>query len=790
MSSRTARVRLRSRINLRRKIVMLLATLAALWIFAAWVTLREGFNLLWVQTYNTTIYNPSEPLLLELQTERRMSMVYLGNASAAEHEQLVAQRHKIDELTETFQASAEGRLARLAANARLEQRVHDAVASLHGLSAVRGAVDARAVDRAAAEAAYTQVADQLFRVYFSLGQLDDADIADTVVSLIQLHQVRELISQEDALLAGSLAAGRLTGDEYSQFAQLVGAHRVLVGQIVAKLPADDQTRYTRMAAGDAAGHFASLEDQVLNSARAGLKLPFDAAQWQSATTAMQDQLLDVVLTGGKDVRARAAPGAIWVVVRLILAAGLGLLALIASIIISITTARSLLNQLIRLRDAANDLATNRLPAVVDQLRRGEQVDVRTAAPPLEFGTDEIGQVGRAFNAVQETAIRAAVDQAELRKSVRDVFVSIARRSQGLIHRQLKMLDAMEREETDAADLDALFRVDHLATRMRRNAENLIVLSGGTAGRVWRRPVPMIDVIRAATAEIEEYARVNVLPIPPAGLAGRVVGDVIHLLAELVENAASFSPPHTMVQVSGQIVSNGYVVEIEDRGLGMGETALAAANEQVRNPPDFQLSGNVRLGLYVVGRLAERHGVQVHLRQSPYGGTTAIVLIPAVLIIPQGDGEPVAADPAPLNGSAGATAEAIAAGLQAGKAAELSTGYLTERQRAAVAVMARPDDPVAAEEEPAAELVGDLAPAAPAAPQPPAGPMFGLPRRLRKQPKPAEPAASAPAAPPVDPEQARSRMAAFQRGAQQARHAPGGDGRDGDAAPSGAPAQQS
>ena len=182
--------------------------------------------------------------------------------------------------------------------------------------------------------------------------------------------------------------------------------------------------------------------------------------------------------------------------------------------------------------------------MVERLGRGEEVDVATEAPPLEFGDDEIGQVGQAFNAVQDTAVRTAVEEAELRRGIREIFLNLARRTQALVHRQLTLLDEMERREHDAEELEDLFRVDHLATRMRRNAENLIVLAGATPGRGWRRNVPMIDVVRGAVAEVEDYTRVDVQPMGAVPLAGRAVGDVIHLLAELIENGLSFSPPHT------------------------------------------------------------------------------------------------------------------------------------------------------------------------------------------------------------------------------------------------------
>jgi hypothetical protein len=296
-------------------------------------------------------------------------------------------------------------------------------------------------------------------------------------------------------------------------------------------------------------------------------------------------------------------------------------------------------------------------------------------------------------------------------------VSLARRTQTLVHRQLKLLDTMERNETNAEELAVLFRVDHLATRMRRNAENLIVLSGSAPGRAWRQPVAMVDVVRGAAAEIEDYTRVTVLPIPPAGLAGRAVGDVIHLLAELIENAASFSPPQTSVQVSGQMVANGFVVEIEDRGLGMSDRALADANEQLRKPPEFHLTSTVRLGLFVVGRLAERHGIRVHLRGSPYGGTTAIVLIPSALIVEQVEPQP--ALPERVNGG-------------------------TPRRNPGAWPPARP------------------APPPPSPPQEELATVFGLPRRTR-------PANRPPSGPKTrTPEDVRALMSSYQSGTQRAR----------------------
>jgi signal transduction histidine kinase len=619
--------------HLRTKVVALLVSLAALWAFAAFVTLREGLNLLWVSALTDHVGRPTESLLAGLQQERRLSLVYLGSSAdrTAQRADLLAQRERTDHELASFRRHTREPSVAWAASDVLQTRIAEASRLLDGLAGLREAVDANATSRADAAAGYVTMVDAGFRIYGSISSLDDEDIAKQSRTLVALSRAREVLSQEDALLAGALAAGRFSGTEHARFVELVGVQRFQYAEAVAELPAADRAGYDSVVGGEAVGRLRAAEDRVVDLGRTGAAVPLNAASWTRTVEEALGQFRAVELSSAEATLQRAKPAAIGVIVRLALAGGLGLIAVIASIVISITTARSILRQLQRLRDAAQQLAVDRLPRVVDQLRRGDEVDVDVEAPPLAFGTDEVGQVGQAFNAVQRTAVRTAVEQAELRRSIRDVFLSLARRTQALVHRQLNLLDAMERRETDPGELGVLFRVDHLATRMRRNAENLIVLSGAVPGRRWRQPVPMVDVIRGAVAEVEDYARVTVLPIGPADLAGRAVGDVIHLLAELVENAASFSPPYTVVQVGGQPVANGFAVEIEDRGLGMSADALDAANEQLRTPPEFNLTNTARLGLYVVGRLAERHGIRVRLRESPYGGTTAIVLIPAALV---------------------------------------------------------------------------------------------------------------------------------------------------------------
>ena len=320
---------------------------------------------------------------------------------------------------------------------------------------------------------------------------------------------------------------------------------------------------------------------------------------------------------------------------------------------TILLARSVNRRLAGLRRSALTLAQEQLPAVVSRLRRGETVDVAAEAPPLRAGSDEIGQVGEAIDTVRQVAIRSAVEEARVRQGVNDMFRNLARRNQSLLQRQLSVLDGMERRATDPDVLEDLFKMDHLTTRMRRHAEGLIILSGAAPGRSWSAPVKVIDVMRGAVAEVEDYARVTVTTQSRAALAGSAVTDVIHLLAELIENATTLSPPFTQVRVTGENVANGFAIEIEDRGLGMVPQRMQELNERLANPPDINPANTEQLGLFVVGQLARRHGIRVMLRTSPYGGTTAVALLPQTLIVEEGPAAITAGGRAPAAASAGA-----------------------------------------------------------------------------------------------------------------------------------------
>jgi signal transduction histidine kinase len=310
-------------------------------------------------------------------------------------------------------------------------------------------------------------------------------------------------------------------------------------------------------------------------------------------------------------------------------AGLIVAVLLVAILGAGLVARSMVRTLAKLQQTAEDVAEHTLPEMVRKLSEADPQDVDVTIQPIGIDTrDEIGHVARAFDKVHSQAVRLAAEQALLRGNINAMFTNLSRRSQGLIQRQLAMISELESREADPDQLAQLFKLDHLATRMRRNGENLLVLAGEDPGRRWTRPVPLVDVLRAAASEVEQYERIELASVPTAEVAGRVVNDLVHLLAELLENATSFSSPQTRVKVTGHALPDGRVlIEIHDTGIGLSPDDLAEINERLANPPVVDVSVSRRMGLFVVGRLSLRHGIRIQLRPSDSGGTTALVMLP-------------------------------------------------------------------------------------------------------------------------------------------------------------------
>ena len=627
-------MRLRGK-SIRRKIVTLLAvplvSLACLWAFATYLTLDDARHLRGHSRVMDTLGYPAERAVEALQLERRQAMVYLADPRRSDALTALQQQQQVtDEAVDTIRRHAGDGDVGGDLSGGHHRALHAVLEALDDLPRLRQQVADNTVTRSDAFEGYNGVLDPSFRFLSELHALGN-EMDGHGRAVIALQLAREYLSREDALMAGALAAGHMTREEQRGFADRV-AERNLVYQVhLPQLPEDVRRSfedYWRSAEGRA---LRDTEEAVIAAAAPHAVRQTNADLWESATTAVLDELRRLDKEAVGDFHDRLAPAGRAILVKVVIAGVLGAIALVASLIISVRIGRGLVRDLSALRKEAHESAAVRLPNVMRRLAAGDTVDVETEAPRLEYEQNELGQVGQALSTLRRAAIEAAVKQAELRKGISDVFVNLARRNQVLLHRQLTLLDAMERRTEDADELADLFKLDHLTTRMRRHAEGLVILSGAAPSRQWSKPIQLMDVVRGAVAEVEDYERVEVRRLPKLAVDGAAVADLTHLIAELIENATVFSPPHTAVQVQGERVPSGFTLEIHDRGLGMSADALLEANLRLAETPEFELSDTDRLGLFVVSRLAQRHGVRVSLKESPYGGTTAVVLIPNDLL---------------------------------------------------------------------------------------------------------------------------------------------------------------
>ncbi|MEL5954586.1 nitrate- and nitrite sensing domain-containing protein [Streptomyces sp. CLV115] len=365
--------------------------------------------------------------------------------------------------------------------------------------------------------------------------------------------------------------------------------------------------------------------------------------WMAAATAkfdgyttVQDELVDKAVAEAADISSGARTDAV-------VNAAVVIVSLLAAFVLAGLMARQMSRSMRRLRTAAFGIAEQRLPMLVDQLSRAEPGRVDTRVQPIPIHSrDEIGEVARAFDQVHREAVRLAAEQAMLRGNVNAIFTNLSRRNQSLIEGQLTLITDLENNEADPDQLENLFRLDHLATRMRRNGENLLVLAGEEPGRRWNQPVPLVDVLRAAASEVESYERIELAGVPETEIHGQSVTDLVHLLAELLENATTFSSPQTKVRVTATRLPDGRVmIEIHDKGIGLTAEDFADINHKLANPPTVDAAVSQRMGLFVVGRLSDRHGIRVQLRPSgEQAGTTSLVMLPDA-ITHGGGGEPSA-----------------------------------------------------------------------------------------------------------------------------------------------------
>ena len=468
---------------------------------------------------------------------------------------------------------------------------------------------------------------------------NDSTLADTVRVSSLVSQIKEEASQQQAILTSALGTDLVGLNEFGP-AQLAAINNAQAEQLgnenelrAAATPAQQQQFNNALQGTPATAKAQAQELAAIAEAAGGRGTgssdPTVADAVSGATSVVgslagaENQLVSSVIDRSQTLRRSAITSLIVdsIVVLIVLALAMVLITLVG---------RSLVRPLRRLRTGALEIAGLHLPEAVRRMSEtdGEDVSVLEVEPIAVDSSDEIGEVARAFDQVHREALRLAATEAALRGNVNAMFVNLSRRSQSLVERQIHLIDDLEQGEQDAERLSSLFRMDHLATLMRRNSENLLVLAGHDSSRRWNQPVAVVDVLRAAVSEIEQYERVTLNVQPGIAVRGQAVSDVVHLTAELVENATSFSAADTPVSIVGHLLSSGGVlVEISDQGVGMGAEEMAHANWRLDNPPTVDVAVSRRMGLFVVARLAARHGIRVRLRAGDSGGLTALVWLP-------------------------------------------------------------------------------------------------------------------------------------------------------------------
>ncbi|HEY2697095.1 MAG TPA: sensor histidine kinase [Pseudonocardiaceae bacterium] len=518
---------------------------------------------------------------------------------------------------------------------------NEASRQLGELPALRAGEGTQDANAATEVDSYTQLIDGIFAFDRVLAtDLGDPQLTREAMALYDLFSAREEVLYQQSVVLVGIGRGTMTVVEVTS---LHGSEARLASRISdfrAVAAVDAATDYQKAVSGTTLSQQGTLLDQAIDESggMSGqimpgmvIRIPLDT--WNSANQAVTGGLTSVTDTLAGQLRTTAANMQSTASNTAGTAAVILFAALLVAALIMVIVARQLLRSVGVLRRTARDVATRQLPEAVERIQAGETVDIAVTPVPVHT-SDEVGQLARAFDAVHAEALKLAVEQANLRGNYSDLFTNLSRRSQGLVQRQLRLIEQLERDEEDPDQLSALFKLDHLATRMRRNNENLMVLSGGELGRGPAQAMPLSDLLRAAVSEIEQYQRVSVQPPPGVHILGYAAGDLVRLVAELLDNATAFSAPDTQVTIaSHRTRSRSIVVDIVDHGIGMGDEELRAANERLGEAEGFEGRITRRMGLFVVSKLASQHGVRVRLHGGEdIPGLRVTVTLPAQLII--------------------------------------------------------------------------------------------------------------------------------------------------------------
>ncbi|WP_454198977.1 sensor histidine kinase [Nocardia sp. Marseille-Q1738] len=562
-----------------------------------------------------------QDLVHETQRERGLTNGLLGGDGRL-RQPVDDQRGAVDRALRDLQQA-------MASNPPGADRVRSAARPLTDLDATRSRIDELRTSRQAAFQYYTDAIDALNHLPLGLDQASDPTVRHGLQALYALGEATEQTARERGFLNGVFAADEFGPGEYVQFLDIRAAK--LAGLAAFARDATPAQRSRLDAALDSANAVAAAESENIAIASNGGRLmrPVDSISWWTRMTAVIDEQRAVQQAVGADVRQRAdvlRRTAALVLGAFVLAA---LAAIAVEVALVVAAVRAIVRPLATLAADADDVSGRRLPDVIAAWRTGADTrpDPPTPVCTPPGASAEIAAVAGALDRVQSTAFELASEQALVRRNTTESMVSLARRSQNLVRRQLNLISEFEREELDPKALSNLFELDHLATRMRRNAESLLVLVGEASPRRWAEPIPLSDVIRAGLSEVDDYRRVVLRRMDDVLITGSAASELAHMLAELIENGLAFSPPDLEVEIYGRAGPGGYLLAVVDHGVGMPAEQLAQANARLRGEQDFVVAPTRNLGHYVVGRLARRLGIGVELSASPVSGIVARLTLP-------------------------------------------------------------------------------------------------------------------------------------------------------------------